>query len=196
MREIKFILPFAPDAEPGVNHGGDYAEAELLNAAGGFTVHEVFGAWLDEDRVKHTDKSLQFTVAIDEERVLARVYAIAIAAARMNKQQALYWVNRDGETEIISLGDAPSPATSQLPQVGEIWDTICGARVAITSVLDMWRSDGSELNLFCVVLQNAHNPGPGNTYRVDAGGRYQGAKNDSGANHPLSLCRFVKRFDD
>lgn len=142
MREVKFILPITgtPVSE---SPGHVYARRRLLDKFAGFTEQMVSGQWVDNDGRAVTDHSIQYTCAIDS-RGQDIFRDIAVEAARLEGQTAVYVVDAAGKVGIIYPTKRaktarivrPNPAgslsphqraimhepeTARQPRVDEIW---------------------------------------------------------------------------
>jgi hypothetical protein len=99
MREALIILP-------DVNHGAtERLKCRLLSTFGGYTAHEVTGAWYDPHTgIIHHDTSKVFTVAADDQdsHCMLDIRNIAMEAGRMAGQISVYVRGFDGEVEFVN----------------------------------------------------------------------------------------------
>lgn len=179
MREASFILPVnfegrstttvTPENDPG--HA--YVRQALLDAFGGYTVAQCVGAWKDDQGVVHDDDSFRYTVAI-RERQFIELRNIALEAARMERQLALYIVDTKGEAYIVDVGKPAELA------VGQTWKTRSGYTANVVAVSSL------SLGMFEVRVP-FHSGSLMSDYVVEADGKF--SRVDTSSPHPLDLVR-------
>lgn len=109
MREAKFILPL----NGGNGDGHNYARQALLKTFGGYSHHPIAGAWIDQQGEVDRDDSIQYVVAMTDNWVKFR--AIAMEAARLEQQKAVYIVSPAGGAEIVNLPHHAGRAVPPVP---------------------------------------------------------------------------------
>ena len=98
MREASIILPHTMSHEPhtAMRH-------LLLTHFGGYTTHEVSGAWRDPDTgIVHNDQSTMFLIGADPTAAnLALLHFIAKECGNMAGQICVYVKGFDGEVQFV-----------------------------------------------------------------------------------------------
>lgn len=212
LKEARIVMP--SPAGDGMDH--ESLRTAIVAAFGGYTCTTGVGAWRPADSdTTIVDKVAIYDVAIEAERDASwdMLFQIAMQAGRDLKQEAVYIRYPDGAVEIAKVpgpgevtwrenyaeGGNPTkvggdPAKvplggRRLPQVGEIWETSCGDKVAVVKTTNI-----IELRLDVVVLAN----GPTSPASFKAGVAYDvdedGKVLRDHTSHPRDLKRFVKDF--
>jgi len=154
LREARIILPYDTGDGEADRKAHTFLTEQLVKHFDGFTAHSGQGAWAKDAQTIVYDDVKIYDVAVDPDQSAARLHHMACEAGRMLKQDAVYIRYAGGDVEIAPLKPATEaqpaqepwpesatifPPSKRLPQVGDIWETRCGALVAVlsqASVLD------------------------------------------------------------
>jgi hypothetical protein len=138
MREARIILPSVSfDAT-------NYLQKALISLAGGYTKTNVTGCWKDAKGTKVYDTSIAYDVAVQPNAYsMLELRRIAVEAARIAEQEAVYVRDCNGEVNILPVEpdeDAaealtkafavpPAPTAQRPVKEGEVWKTRDGSHV-------------------------------------------------------------------
>ena len=157
LREARIILPYDTGDGEADRKAHAFMAEQLTKHFGGFTVFSGQGAWAKDEKTIVYDEVKIYDVAAQVQRHPEdQLRRIAREAGMLLDQDSVYIRYADGKVDIIELRIAGSEAATQeaelsdaadwvakqqkrLPQVGDIWETRCGALVAVlsqASVLD------------------------------------------------------------
>ena len=209
LREARIILPYDTGDGEADRAAHLYLTEQLAERFGGFTVHSGQGAWAKDaqtivyDEVRIYDLAIEHSVANND----ALRDIASIAGCKLNRDAVhVRYTTQDVEivalktpTEIAvetlqeaeptdHLADGKILGQKRLPAVGEVWETRCGALVAVLSAASIL--DGGYNIVSLTRGTSARQPGIVNV--VDLDGFI--LRDHTPAAYDLVLYR--KRFDD
>lgn len=190
LKEARIVMPIVI----GSSAHGSMQDA-LLQAFGGFTSYQGQGQWLDGGETEYDDVIVYDVAAENNVDAMSKLRSIAMTAGQALGQKAVYIRFPDGRVEIVeivkNLGAervTPLPGIKRLPQVGEVWESHCGALIAVMTQASVL--DGGYNAVSLTAGDSAVQPG--RTILLDMDGKmYGGSK---GEPRPFDLKLFVKRF--
>lgn len=209
LREARIILPYDTGDGEADRAAHLYLTEQLTKFFGGFTVHSGQGAWAKDPQTIVYDEVRIYDVAIEDNNdTFARFSDIAVEAGHKLHQDSVYVRGPKGDVEIIPLktptdiatehlqeaeptdhlADGKTLGQKRLPAVGEIWETRCGALVAVLSAASIL--DGGYNVVSLTRGQTPRQPGVVNVVDLD------GFILRDHTPAAYDLVRYKKRFDD
>lgn len=204
MHEARIIMPSNGRGTPHSTNrrAHEVIEGQLAAAFGGYTVSTGNGGWIDNDGNLIRDAVRVYDVAINTREIEgadAALCNIAVTAGRALNQQCVYVRMTNGQVILIDIPKewaetSPEVSTEEVGplgrkiEVGDLWKTIDGSIIAITS-----RSNARLVR--CMVLTLANGATLDHVYQIyiDAtDGMYHIAPSKKA--HPLDLEKFVGRY--